>query len=67
MGEDAPISAALTMKLQAIHADVAASSPPDYARNALGGLYDFMADVIAAIHQLETGRPPLYESELPPV
>ena len=65
VSEDAPISAALTMKLQSIHADVAAAAAPDYSRAALAGLYDFMADVVIAVHQLETGRPPSYESELP--
>lgn len=65
VGEDAPISAALTMKLQSIHADVAAASADEYPKAALAGVYDFMADVITAVHQLETGRPPLYESELP--
>lgn len=65
VSEDAPITAALTMKLQSLHADVAASPGPEYLTAALAGLYDFMADVITAVHQLETGRPPRYESELP--
>lgn len=62
--DDAPISTALTMKLQSIHADVAAASPEGYTKAALAGLYDFMADLVVAVHQLETGRPPRYKSEL---
>lgn len=62
--DDAPITAALTMKLQSVHADVAAASPEGYSKAAIAGLYDFMADLVVAVHQLETGRPPRYESEL---
>jgi hypothetical protein len=57
--ENAPITTALNARREILFAEVM-SMPAGEAKvdAALNGLMDLMADVIVAVHQLETGEEP---------
>ena len=55
----APITATLAMKYQMMHAEISGADPATRSQRALDEMYEFLGDVLIAIHQLETGQPPL--------
>lgn len=60
ISDDAPISTALVQKLQRIHSEIGAAAAEDAVAVRDAAVWDFFADVIVAIRQLEnisaTGR-----------
>ncbi|WEK60490.1 MAG: hypothetical protein P0Y60_14410 [Candidatus Microbacterium colombiense] len=64
ISEDAPISAALTMKLQQLYAEMAEAPIEQWQDVKDRVIWSFFQEVIVAVHQLETGEPPRYDSEI---
>jgi hypothetical protein len=56
ISDDAPISTALVQKLQRIHFEIGAAPAEDAVAVRDAAVWDFFADVIVAIRQLETGH-----------